>query len=47
MTFLMLVLLVCIGVPVAFIVLGCALEAAPMFFGLLICWWLCHAVGCM
>ena len=47
MTFLMLVLLVCVGIPVGLMLFCAALEALPMFVGLLVCWWLCHAVGCM
>lgn len=28
-------------------VIACALEAVPLFVGLLVCWWLCHLVGCL
>jgi hypothetical protein len=50
MTLLGLLLLIVLGLVGGFIclmLLGCALEAAPLFVGLLVCWWLAHAMGCM
>ena len=29
------------------IIIGLALEALPFALGLLVCWWLFHALGCL
>jgi len=47
LTLILLALLALVGAFVCLMLLSCALEAAPLFIGLLVCWWLCHAMGCL
>ena len=47
LTIMILCALACIAIPIALVVLSWTLEVLPLAVGLLVCWWLFHAVGCL
>lgn len=47
LTLILLLLLGCLALVVAWVLFCCVVEAMPLVVGLLCCWWLFHAVGCL
>ena len=46
-TLLILLVLALVALFMVPILIACALEAAPMVIGVLVCLWLLHAMGCV
>ena len=47
LTLFLLFLLALFGIPFVIWICACALEVLPLAVGLLVCWFLFHAVGCL